>query len=157
MPSFQGSSASADQGAWNSPGPGSTKGYWMPRPADPSSRGLDGGVDFARLAESEAFARGIERVLDGANRYRLALMCAERDPLDCHRTILVSRHLVARGIGLRHVLEDGLVVDHREIESRIISRVFPEGTGLFGGEGDGPLQEAYDALGKRMAKRRLKQ
>lgn len=126
------------------------------RPADPSLRHPDGGVDFVRLAASEAFARGIERVLDGAKRYRLALMCAERDPLDCHRTILVSRTLAARGVVPRHVLGDGRVVDHREIERRIVSRVFPEGGGLFAEDGDDPLQQAYDELGVRMNKRRLK-
>lgn len=123
------------------------------RPSDRSMRRPDGGVDFTRLAASEAFERGLQRVLDGARRYRLALMCAERDPLDCHRTILVSRHLVARGTVVRHVLGDGVVMDHNEIEHRIVARAFPEGRELFAGEGGDLLQQAFDELGKRMTMR----
>jgi uncharacterized protein (DUF488 family) len=58
------------------------------RPTDRSLRRPDGGVDFTRLAAGEAFTKGIERVLDGARRYRLALMCAERD-----RSIVTGRSL----------------------------------------------------------------
>src|SRR6266446_5531061 len=51
----------------------------------------NGQVQYDLLARTDLFKRGIERVKDGAHRYRLALMCAEKEPLDCHRTILVSR------------------------------------------------------------------
>jgi uncharacterized protein (DUF488 family) len=87
------------------------------RPSDPSLCRADGSVDYGRIAAGEVFLEGVERVLDGARRYRVALMCAERDPLECHRTILVSRHLASRGINPRHVLADGGIVDHEEIES----------------------------------------
>jgi uncharacterized protein (DUF488 family) len=123
------------------------------RPIDPSLRRPDGGVDFASLAASEAFVRGIERVINGAKHYRLALMCAERDPINCHRAILVGRHLAARGVVLRHVLGDGLVVSHQMVEQRIVRQAFPEGLGLFAEEGDEQLQQAYDKIGKRMTRR----
>ena len=53
----------------------------------------DGKVQYDRLARTAAFQRGLARVQQGAAQYRLALMCAEKEPLDCHRTILVARHL----------------------------------------------------------------
>jgi uncharacterized protein (DUF488 family) len=66
-----------------------------------------GRVQYRRLAQTPLFNQGIERVLAGAERYRLALMCAEKEPLDCHRTLLVSRALEAKGITITHILADG--------------------------------------------------
>jgi uncharacterized protein (DUF488 family) len=120
------------------------------RPSDPSLRRSDGSADYGRIAAGEAFLAGVERVLDGARRYRVALMCAERDPLDCHRTILVSRHLASLGINPRHVLADGGIVDHEEIESQIFDRVFPKGVDLFSAEKGKSSEQAYDALATRM-------
>ena len=51
----------------------------------------DGCVNFRRLAEREEFKRGIERLLEMRSKYSIALMCAEKDPLQCHRTILIAR------------------------------------------------------------------
>ena len=42
-----------------------------------------------------------------AKRARVALMCAEKEPLACHRTVLVGRHLAARGVAVAHILADG--------------------------------------------------
>ena len=56
-----------------------------------------GRVQYRRLAGTELFRSGIDRVLDGAHRMSIALMCAEKDPLECHRTILVARELVSSG------------------------------------------------------------
>lgn len=126
------------------------------RPSDPSLYRPDGGVDFGRLAASQKFASGIDRVIDGAKRYRVALMCAERDPVDCHRTILVARHVAAKGIAVSHVLDGGLVAEQKEIEQRILARAFPRGPGLFITEGNEALREAYDRLGDGMTKRRAR-
>ena len=89
------------------------------RPKDPSCY-RNGRVDFARLAACEAFRRGIERVLRGAEEHRVALMCAEKEPLDCHRTILVCRHLKQQGVSVKHILADGTVEDHRGTEARLL-------------------------------------
>src|SRR5579859_1320782 len=56
----------------------------------------DGKVQFDRLARTASFQEGLERVREGMEQYRVALLCAEREPLACHRTILVSRELAAR-------------------------------------------------------------
>src|SRR5690242_16269876 len=51
---------------------------------------IEGKVQFDRLARTPAFQEGLERVRQGMEPYRVALLCAEREPLACHRTILVS-------------------------------------------------------------------
>lgn len=76
------------------------------RSDDPSC--YEGGkVRYDRLASTSIFKAGIDRVLSGAKQYRVALMCAEKEPLDCHRTLLVSRSLEQQGVSIFHILSDG--------------------------------------------------
>src|SRR5262249_48596390 len=58
------------------------------RSQDPSCYDADGRVSYARLAKTELFRSGIERLITGSSQYRISIMCAEREPLECHRTIL---------------------------------------------------------------------
>jgi uncharacterized protein (DUF488 family) len=68
---------------------------------------LKGRVQFDRLAATPLFQEGLDRVRQGASRFKLALMCAEKEPLECHRSILVARHLADAGAEIRHILQDG--------------------------------------------------
>ena len=67
------------------------------RPDDPACY-EDGGLRYDRLAQTALYRQGIARVLRGAAEHRLALMCAEKDPLHCHRALLVSRSLEDEGL-----------------------------------------------------------
>ena len=58
----------------------------------------NGRVQYELLAQTEEFQTGLQRLQEGTRSYQIALMCAEKDPLHCHRTILVSRHLLKKGI-----------------------------------------------------------
>lgn len=87
------------------------------RPSDPALL-HDGKPDYRRMAMAPAFRSGLDRVIDGAKRYRIALMCAEREPLQCHRFQLVSRQLHELGVTLRHILADGSVEPHAVTEGR---------------------------------------
>ena len=51
--------------------------------------------------------------------YRIALMCSEKDPFDCHRFVLVSRALAERGVTVEHILPDGLVTQ-KALEDRLL-------------------------------------
>jgi uncharacterized protein (DUF488 family) len=80
----------------------------------------DGKVKYPRLAATALFKEGIARVLAGAQKYRIALMCAEKEPLDCHRTLLVSRALEGLGASVAHILADGSVETQDQTWSRLI-------------------------------------
>src|SRR5262249_22936578 len=82
-----------------------------------------GKVRYDKLAETPAFQRGLQRVRSGMKEHRIALMCAEKEPLECHRTILVSRHLAALGLDVQHIHVDGTLESHREAIERL-SREF---------------------------------
>jgi uncharacterized protein (DUF488 family) len=81
-----------------------------------------GRVQYRRLAQTDLFSQGIERVLAGAQRYRVALMCAEKEPLDCHRTLLVSRALEAHGASITHILADGSVESNHDTMLRLVKK-----------------------------------
>ena len=90
------------------------------RPDDPSCY-EDGRVRYDRLARTPLFREGLEQVAEGAGRQRIALMCAEKEPLDCHRTILVGRSLVERGVTVAHILADGSLEPHDETMDRLLA------------------------------------
>jgi uncharacterized protein (DUF488 family) len=80
----------------------------------------NGRVSFARIAASRPFITGLSRVADVARKHRIALMCAEKDPLSCHRTILVSRQLDKAGVAVEHILEDGTREHHSNTMTRLL-------------------------------------
>lgn len=68
---------------------------------------IDGRVQYERLARTPQFVRGIERLLKGTQTERIAIMCTEQEPLDCHRTILVARVIAEHGMSIDHIHGDG--------------------------------------------------
>jgi uncharacterized protein (DUF488 family) len=85
----------------------------------------EGRVQYARLARTPLFQSGLDRVLQGAERFRVALMCAEKEPLECHRSLLVAKALAERGQPVVHIHADG----HRETHEAAMERLL-DMTGL---------------------------
>jgi uncharacterized protein (DUF488 family) len=79
----------------------------------------NGQVQYQRLAATSLFRQGIDRVVTGAEKFRVALMCAEKEPLDCHRTLLVSRALEQGGASIAHILADGSI----EMQAQTMTRL----------------------------------
>jgi uncharacterized protein (DUF488 family) len=109
-----------------------------------------GRVNYARLAASDCFRTGIDRLLTEMRDHRIALMCAEREPLDCHRTILVARQLERAGIPVTHILQDGSLEPHRHAIERLAADLGIVGTDLFRSS-DELLEAAYEKQGARIA------
>jgi uncharacterized protein (DUF488 family) len=91
----------------------------------------DGVADYERMSSSLEFKNGIERVVEGAKRYRIALMCSEHDPLDCHRCLLVGRALAENGISVKHIKANGDIVDNHDIEEQLLKLESQQGDDLF--------------------------
>ena len=92
------------------------------RPADRSCYDEDGRVSYPRLAETDLFDDGIGRVVRAADERRVAVMCSEKDPQDCHRALLIARALGERGVAVEHILADGGVEKHEETLDRLLDR-----------------------------------
>jgi uncharacterized protein (DUF488 family) len=89
------------------------------RPAD-AKLYRDGIADYEAMARSDEFRAGLDRLVSEAGRRRICLMCAEREPLDCHRCLLVAHALAERGITIGHILPDGAIEPHAATEGRLL-------------------------------------
>jgi uncharacterized protein (DUF488 family) len=116
----------------------------------PSGRSFycDGVADYEKMAKTEAFSNGINRVIEGAKRFRVALMCSEHDPLDCHRCLLVGRALSGEGVKLVHILGDSSSISHQAIEDKLLN--------LAGRSGDDLLMTAAERLSAAYRDRSIK-
>ena len=90
------------------------------RPRDPEFY-CDGVADYEAMATAPEFRAGLDQVADAMSRHRLCLMCAEREPLDCHRCLLLARRLAERGLTLGHLLADGTIEPHAKTEERLLA------------------------------------
>lgn len=119
----------------------------------PKDRALysEGVADYEKMAGTKDFQTGIARVIEGAINYRIALMCSEQDPLDCHRCLLVSRSLKSRCVAVQHILPNGRLLSHDEIEDQLLKQL-DKTIGLFESRDDS-LQRAYRKRAMKIAYR----
>ena len=82
----------------------------------------NGRIRYDRVAGTESFRQGLGRVVHGAADHRIVLLCAEREPLECHRTLLVARALDERGFEVAHIHADGGLESHGEAMDRLLDR-----------------------------------
>ncbi len=122
---------------------------------------------YEKIAATDLFTEGIERVIQGAQKYKIALMCAEKDPITCHRTILVCKHLRKLNVDIEHILNDGNLETHPHLEERLIalhnlqppkviqfslfSQQSPESQGSNFDSPEEILKEAYQRQGDKIA------
>ena len=78
----------------------------------------EGKVRYELLAKEPQFFEGLNRLLKGMENNCIAIMCSEKDPLNCHRAILVARCLHENGTPVEHILADGHLESHADLESR---------------------------------------
>jgi uncharacterized protein (DUF488 family) len=105
------------------------------------------GGGYNDLAARPAFKDALGRLIERAESTTLCLMCAEKEPLDCHRTVLVARRLAERGAAIEHLLADGTVRAHGEIEEKLLAK--KAGADLFDDRAQ-QLARAYDARERAM-------
>lgn len=121
------------------------------RPADRRCY-AEGRVRFDLVAQSELFRTGLQRLRMGMESYTIALLCAEKDPVTCHRMILVCRNLRSDGMHIRHILEDGSLENNTDAERRLMQELHIQDNDLFASDEE-LIQRAYDVQGKKIAYR----
>jgi uncharacterized protein (DUF488 family) len=120
------------------------------RSQDPACYDGEGRVSYAKLARTELFRKGIARLKTGLADHRISLMCAEREPLECHRTILVARELVREGLAVTHILGDGSLESHEHALQRLAASLKLTADDLFSDSAD-LVEQAYDLQAARIA------
>ncbi|AMW29035.1 MULTISPECIES: DUF488 domain-containing protein [Arthrospira] len=89
------------------------------RPSNPDCY-INGKAVYERIALTDAFHQGIKRLHKGLKKHKISLMCAEQDPLTCHRAILVCQHLRDFDIPINHILKNGDLESHEHLEDRML-------------------------------------
>lgn len=85
------------------------------RPRSPGHFDTEGRARYDLMAEQPPFGRALEAVQQVAQTHRVALLCSEADPTECHRRLLVGRALVQTGVRLLHLRADGTVHEESEL------------------------------------------
>jgi len=121
------------------------------RPRDPQLY-CDGIADYEAMARRPEFCAGLDRVIDETRRHRVCLLCSEREPLDCHRCLLVGRALAERGVTPGHIRADGTIEPHAMTEQRLLK--LPGGEADLFGDPAARLADAYQQRARWVAARR---
>ena len=119
------------------------------RPKEPQFYS-SGVADYEKMAKTEEFSNGLSRVVEGAKNYRIALLCSEHDPLNCHRCLLVGRALAENGVRVSHILGRGEVATQTEIEDKLLE-LYDRGVHNLFLPRAARLVEAYRARTRKVA------
>lgn len=99
--------------------------YFGARQANPALYTPDGYVDFEKVRSTPLFVMGMKIVEKGLlQRHEIALMCTEKEPLNCHRAIMVARAFELGGYDIKHILFDDSLLDQRELNDQLLSKYF---------------------------------
>ncbi len=121
------------------------------RPADPSCYDENGQVIYNMVAATGSFQDALSVVMHSAYERRTALMCAEKEPLECHRTLLVAKALTEQGIAVEHILADGGMESYDEALDRLLDTFkLPRNGDMFRTRGD-VVAEAFTLQAKKVA------
>ncbi|MCX8043568.1 MAG: DUF488 domain-containing protein [Desulfobacterota bacterium] len=118
----------------------------------------DGRVDFIAVRKLPSFQEGIHRVIAEIEQgFTVALLCAEKEPFDCHRFMLVSPALAEQGIILRHIIDEQRSITQHELEEQLLQKygLNSRQPSLFEQQKSrqNRLDEAYALLAKKIKRR----
>jgi hypothetical protein len=124
------------------------------RPSDPRVYLENGLVDYAARRKSPDFSAGVDRVLEISRSRRAVLMCAEEDPLQCHRFLMICPALLERGTAPLHLRKGGAFESQREAEDRLLAlhdlTAF-DSSSLFASERSQALEDAISRQSREYA------
>ena len=114
---------------------------------------VDNQVVYSRMKENPKFSESLDQITRQLQESNIALMCSEKDPLDCHRTLLIAEALVERGYSITHILSDGSSETHQQSISRLLKISKLDEEDLFQNELD-RIREAFEKQEKAIAYKR---
>jgi len=91
------------------------------RPDDADAYRSDGLVDYRARRKSYAFRAGLERLQSELQARPAAMMCAEEDPLECHRFLMLCPELTRLGIVPLHIRKGARLETQEAAENRLLA------------------------------------
>lgn len=87
----------------------------------------DGYMDFDAFSNSDQFLNGVAKMIKSAEQgYKIVFMCAEKEPIQCHRAILVARAFDKLGFSIIHLMPNGKTKNQREIDEELLKKYYPD-------------------------------
>ncbi len=121
------------------------------RPKDLSCY-VEGKAIYQKIAATTLFKKGMERIKLGIKKsYTLALMCAEKDPMTCHRTILIFRNLRGQSVDIQHIIADHIIEMQADLEKRLMVQLKLHPDMFKDTDPNALIERAYDVQGDRIA------
>jgi uncharacterized protein (DUF488 family) len=121
----------------------------------PSLLDEEGKVDFDRVRASAEFQQGVQRLQKALDLgYKVALMCSEGNPFDCHRFSMITYQLVKKGLQVQHILTEGEAIDNSVLEAQLLQKYhkkLPQTTLFETVTPEMQLEAAYRLRGKDVA------
>jgi uncharacterized protein (DUF488 family) len=105
---------------------------------------------YELISKLPAFHEGLRRLRQGLAAHRVSLLCAEKDPITCHRMVLVCRPLRREAIDIQHILADGALETTEQAEMRLLDEVGLPQEDLFSTRAE-LIERAYDLQAERIA------
>lgn len=107
---------------------------------------INGAVNFELASKLDCFKKGVQRLVEGSKKFTIALLCAEKDPIECHRGILIAKN-ISNTFDVFHILADSTIETHKQLEHRLEKRFGLDQAVLFGDT----LKKAYDKQASKIA------
>ena len=104
------------------------------RPSNDICYDEEGYFDYHKMAEEPSFKTGLHRLVDANSKNcRVAIMCSESDPSECHRSKLIGRELYfGYHISMNHIVAVNKVISQEEIMKTLTKGLWEPGGNLFG-------------------------
>jgi len=101
-----------------------------------------GRVMYKKIAEKKEYISSINTIIQNSSKYKIVLMCSEKEPLECHRTLLISRSIEAHMVKILHIHRDGQIESQNEGIQRLLKIWKLDSPNLFGEDAE-RIDEAF--------------
>ena len=101
-----------------------------------------GRVMYKKIAEKKEYISSINTMIQNSSKYKIVLMCSEKEPLECHRTLLISRSIETHMVKILHIHRDGQIESQSEAIQRLLKIWKLDSPNLFGEDAE-RIDEAF--------------
>lgn len=109
-------------------------------------------VRYELVSELDIFKKGIKRVNDALKKsFRPALMCAEKDPINCHRAMLVTKMFRSNDLEILHIIDKDNCENNPKMEKRLLGLLNIHPNLFDGPDLEGLISRAYSLQGEKIS------
>lgn len=94
--------------------------------SNPHYYSTEGYFDFELYTKSENFIAGLKKLKEiMAQGHSCSLMCAEKNPINCHRGIMIAPVFYKEGYEIIHLMPNNMTITQKDIEKQLLEIYFP--------------------------------